>query len=107
MSGLIYSIAAELWRDMKADYTLRLDASFHQADNDCHGHLLNKAGRDAHISAWELFRGSETYAYRYASRELVEWWALHGRLTLSAFEAQWLNGRGDQYAYEAHWGATN
>lgn len=107
MSSLIYGIASDLWRDMKADYAERLEQVFQQADNDCHGYLVNKAGRAQHISAWNLFSGSESYAYRYASRELVDWWAEHGRLTLSAFEAQWLNSRGQEHAYDAQWGASN
>lgn len=105
MSGLIYELAADLWRTMKDDYAERLEQVFTQAHEDCNGYLVNKIGRAEHVSAFSLFSGSEAKAYRYASRELVAWWAEHGRLTLTAYESQWLNGRGLETAYDEQWGA--
>lgn len=106
-SSLIYLLAGDLWRTMRADFDRALFEAFEDAENDTNGYLLNKAGRAEGIEPFSLFKGPEARAYRYASHELIEHWAKRPRLTLPAFEAQWLNARGHEDSYDTAWAATN
>jgi hypothetical protein len=60
-------------------------ARYEQAERACRGHMVNRAGRDAGISARDLFAGPARVARKYASRELLEWWAEHGRQSFDAW----------------------
>lgn len=63
---------------------------FLAAEEATSGHLLNPAGRRRNVDPRSLFTGSPTRALRYASEELMDWWAEHGRLTLPEYRAQFL-----------------
>lgn len=96
--SLIFALAADLHREMMTQYRAAIEAQISQADHDCHGYLASKLGKAEGLTGEELFTGSEKRAYMYASPELVQWWAVHGRLTQAAFEAQFLASRGEEHA---------
>ena len=96
--SLVFALAADLHREITGIYRERLDNEFRAADEACSGYLVNKLGRAAGVSAWSLFSGSEVRAYKYASPELVAYWADMGRLTRASFEAQYLAARGQEVA---------
>lgn len=97
----IYDLAGDLWRAMKADYQAELERRIIEADTATIGNLVNRAGRAHGISGPTLFTGPEARAYRYASRELLDHWEDHGRLSLAQFEAEWIATRGGLEAYVA------
>lgn len=51
------------------------------AESGTNGYFVNKKGRSAGISDWELFTGDARKAERYASDELLNWWSTHPRPT--------------------------
>jgi len=100
--SLIFALAADLHRQMRTEYQAALEAEFNRADNDCNGYLLNRLGKAKGLTALDLFTGSETRAYTYASPELVQWWTTNGRLTQAAYEARFLAERGEELALPAN-----
>lgn len=95
----IYDFAASLWAAMRSDFEAELDRRFTAADNACNGYLLNKEGKAAGIDARSLFTGPVDRAYKYASRELIDHWTAHGRITMTHFEKEWVDTRGGVEAY--------
>lgn len=73
------------------EYQNYVMSQYSQALNDLNGVLLNEAGkayaRGAGGSDLEinLFSGSSSIARKYASEELLQWWAENGRETLGSF----------------------
>lgn len=63
-----------------------------QAEADCRGHLLNRAGQAGSIDPYSLFSGRYARVRRYGSEELREWFGRHGRLTWTEFRWQALHG---------------
>jgi hypothetical protein len=57
------------------------------AEDDTRGVLLNRRGAARQIDPQQLFSGPAHVAYAYASDELKEWWAAHGRMTQAEFIA--------------------
>lgn len=96
--SLVFTLAADLHREIQAAYRTQIENDFRAADDACHGYLLNKMGKALDLDAFSLFAGSEVRAYKYASPELVAYWASSGRLSRAAFEAQYLAARGDERA---------
>lgn len=66
---------------------LRLNA-YIAAETETNGALLNVKGRAAGIDPMRLFTGNRSFAYCYASEELVEWWETHPRMTFPDYERQ-------------------
>ena len=89
----IMDAAFETYRTMRAEYELYRHARFLRAHTELRGELLNAAGRAARIDSASLFLGRWSRVERYASEELLSWFAQHGRLTVDEFETQWWNGR--------------
>jgi hypothetical protein len=56
------------------------------------GNELNKAGIAAGRNPDTLWTGSEAYARKWASPELLQWWDEHGRRTYADFREQLLTG---------------
>ncbi|MCZ4324770.1 hypothetical protein [Brachybacterium paraconglomeratum] len=81
------------WRAMRDEFELYREAAYTRAVADCRGVLLTPAAVAAGISAYSLFIGPEARALRWASEELREWWAEHGRPTVAEFEAAWHDDR--------------
>lgn len=55
------------------------------AENATNGYMLNAAGKRAGIDERTLFTGPASRVRRYASPELLEYFARHGRPTREAF----------------------
>ena len=89
----IMDAAFESYRMMRADFELHRHSMFLRAHTELRGELLNARGRTARIDPASLFMGPSSRVERYASEELKDWFAHHGRLTVGDFEAQWWNGR--------------
>jgi hypothetical protein len=72
------------------------EQSYWQAEAECRGTLLNKAGTAAaargKLHPRSLFTGPETRARKYASEELLNYWQQNGRLTVDDFRASILGG---------------
>jgi len=96
--SLIFQLAAELTREMKIDYEAHLEERIVAAETACHGFTVTRSGQREGVVTDALFRGPVTIAYKWASPELVEYWATTPRPTLAAFEAQWLKARSDDWA---------
>jgi hypothetical protein len=84
----IFAEAIERWHVMRRDFEDYREQQHAAASHDCNGQLLNRAGLAAGINTYSLFIGPRARAETYASDELVEWWSLHGRMTVADFEAQ-------------------
>lgn len=89
----IYRMAADRWRDMRADFDRYLRHEYDRAVEQTGGVLVNKEGRALHIDGLELFTGTKERAYRYASEELKEYWERYGRISLKGYEERWLAER--------------
>lgn len=90
--SLIFAHAAQRWKEMKDAYDNHIHAAYNKALEETGGVLVNNEGRSQHIDGLDLFTGPVARAHRYASWELVEHWEVTPRLTLRAFEEQWVSG---------------
>lgn len=95
--SVIMREAMDRWNEMRDDFELFRHAQYERAAADCKGELLNALGREEGIEPYSLFLGTTARAAKYASEELREWWAQDGnsRMTVEAFERQWLTARED------------
>jgi hypothetical protein len=59
---------------------------------DCGGVLINRLGQANGIDGYTLFTGPWLRAQKYASEELLEFWNQNGRMTMTQFEEQWVEG---------------
>lgn len=85
----IFDQAAARWAQMKSDYDEAVEAQIRRAEAATNGALVSHAGRERGVSAESLFTGPETRAMKYASDELLAFWAIHPRIRLDDFEEQW------------------
>lgn len=76
----------------RAAYRQALDEQYFAAEDATNGYLLTAEGQRRGLDPRELWRQNETYARRWASDELKEWWDAHGRLTFDEFRAALLSG---------------
>ena len=93
--SVILSDAFATYQRMREDFELHHRAIFARAHAELRGELLSPRGRAAHIDPYSLFMGPQTRVEAYASEELQQWFAQHGRPTVEQFEAQWWSGRAD------------
>lgn len=89
----IFAEAAYLWQLMNQEFEEHRNAAYWTAERETNGNLVNKAGKAKGVAAMALFTGRQDYAYRYASRELLDHWEKHPRPYRPRFEAQWFAGR--------------
>jgi hypothetical protein len=89
----IFTKAAQDWAAMQQDYLNHVDYQYLAAVEACSGVLVNAEGRAAGIDGFDLFRGTQRRAERYASEELLEFWIQNPRLSMSEYEDQWIQGR--------------
>lgn len=101
MAGAIYEMAGLIWAEMRADFERALEARYAEAEAVTNGYMVNRLGRAAGVTGYDLHTGPESRAYRYASRELLDHWSARPRLSLSLFEADWLSSRGGFLAFAA------
>ncbi|WP_242890773.1 hypothetical protein [Actinomadura litoris] len=86
--------AVRLARRRAKEQTLRMEyqdyvqASYLAAGVQTRGHLLNAAGKAAGVAPQSLFSGQWSRARKYASTELLNFWAEHGRITYAEFKRQ-------------------
>lgn len=98
------SASKDLAAAYRQAYTEHVMAAYEAAETGTSGHLLNDAGKQLQakgkLSPLELFSGSSTRAYKYASEELKRWWGEHPppRLTFAEWKA---NMQGDPAAMAA------
>lgn len=86
----VFAAARDQWRAIRQEYQLVLEATYARAEHDTAGVLLNRAGKEAHVDAMSLFMGPYQRVRKYASEELVEWFATNGRTTYADFERQYV-----------------
>lgn len=92
----------------REDYEAYVVERYVQAETDCRGHLLNRAGRAADVDPYSLFSGRYARVRRYGSEELREWFGRHGRLTWTEFRWQALHRESDRgHAYTAGRGGVD
>lgn len=96
--SLIFQIAAELTREMKIDYEARVEADITAAETACNGYTVTRAGQREGVTTDKIFRGAEAVAYKWATPELIEYWAHNRRLSQAAFEAEWLKVKYEEWA---------
>ncbi|WP_158852822.1 phage minor capsid protein [Saccharothrix deserti] len=80
----------------RAAYADALERDYFAAEDATNGYLLTAEGQRKGIDPRNLWRQNETYARRWASDELKEWWDINGRLTFDQFADQLLNGGNGQ-----------
>lgn len=90
MSSPIFAKAAEEWARMRSAYGDYLEAHMAAAVEATNGYLLNPKGKAKGVTQEQLFTAGPNVAAAYASEELADFWRTHPRMTLAAFEAQWL-----------------
>lgn len=78
--------AADRKRNEAIDFEIEIEAKYLAAEHATRGDLLNKAGRSAHVDPRTLFYGPHARVRKYASEELSDWFARHGRLTKTEFK---------------------
>lgn len=91
----IFKQAAAQWHEMRSDYLSHIDSEYDKALEACSGVLVNKEGRAQCVDGYDLFKGSQYRADKYASEELKEYWQAHPRLSLMDYELQWMTGQLD------------
>lgn len=88
--GAIFAAAAREWRRMREDYGVYLESHIAAAVEATGGCLFSKAARQAGVTETSLFMASASVARSWASRELLDFWAEHPRVTVEQFEQAWL-----------------
>lgn len=96
--GLIFTLAADLTREMKIDYEAFIESAIVAAETACNGYTVTRAGQREGMTTDRLFRGNEAHAYKWATPELIEHWGKIPRPSLSSFEARWIKAKGDEWA---------
>ncbi|MGH3863570.1 phage minor capsid protein [Actinokineospora sp.] len=76
----------------RAAYADALERDYFTAEAATNGYLLTAEGQRKGLNPRDLWRRNETYARRWASDELKQWWDVHGRLTFDQFTAELLSG---------------
>lgn len=76
----------------RAAYAERLERDYFTAEAATNGFLLTSEGQRAGLDPRNLWRQNETYARRWASEELKQWWDENGRVTFDQFVAEQLDG---------------
>ncbi|MEU0078522.1 hypothetical protein ABZY58_11550 [Micromonospora tulbaghiae] len=73
---------------LRREYAEMVGVWFEQAETDCRGHMLTPAGEAAGIDPRSLWSGPSARVEKYASEELREWFATHGRVTAGQWREQ-------------------
>jgi len=92
--GAIFDHAKYQYHMMKIDWELYVEAEYNRALEECAGVLINRTGMFSGIDGYSLFMGPESRVKKYASEELLAYFAHNPRLTAAEFEEQWFNGVG-------------
>ncbi|MGH8875787.1 MAG: hypothetical protein ACRD0P_00325 [Stackebrandtia sp.] len=79
-------------------YDEYVHVSYVAAEDATAGHMLSKAGKTADIDPLSLFSGTTARARKYASEDLLRWFADNGRMTFGEYKAQVLGRESDRAA---------
>lgn len=85
----IFEYARDLYREMRGEWYVYLEAEYAAAERGAHGSMLNVEGRRQGIDAFDLLTAPWPRVLQLASPELVEWFESHGRPSPSQFEREW------------------
>lgn len=85
---------------VRRGYDQQVFEQWMSAEADTRGNLLSKEGKTAGIDPVELFSGPAARARKYASEDLLRWWADNGRTTFTEYRAQVLGREADRKAAE-------
>lgn len=85
----IFAYAAELYREMREEFELSVEAAHVAAEDGTRGAMLSKHGRAEGIDAYSLMTGPWSRVQRYGSPELIEWCEMNGRPSVARFEREW------------------
>jgi len=88
----IFDKARAQWAEMKEEWDRYVEVLYNMALEDCGGVLVNRLGQAKGIDGYSLFTGPWLRAKKYASEELLEFWNQNGRMTMTQFEEQWVEG---------------
>ncbi len=78
--------AAERRRQVAEEWYLAAYADYLAAEEECRGELVNRAGVEAGVpDGFALWSGPLDKALKWATEELIEWWRLHPRVTLTEY----------------------
>lgn len=86
----IFEQAAAMWRQMRDDYGVYLEAHIAAAVEATNGCLFSKRALSDGITETQLFSAPRATAQRWASPELLDFWASSPRVTLAEFEQAWV-----------------
>lgn len=89
MTSAIFAHAATVWAKMREDYESYIQHEYVRAVNATNGVLVNRAGLTAGINGYDLLTGPKSRAEKYASEELIDYWAQRPRKSLAQFEREW------------------
>lgn len=78
--------ALDAWRAIRTEFQDHLEAQYVRAERDCNAVMLNARGLAAGIDSFSLFYGPRSRVDAYASEELRDWFAAHGRTTSEQYE---------------------
>lgn len=92
--GAIWDHAKNQYAQMKEEWDRCVESQYDQALEECAGVLVNKLGQSKGIDGYSLMTGPESRVRKYASEELLAYFAHNPRLTAAEFEEQWFNGVG-------------
>lgn len=79
-------------KTLKEHYAEHVYRQWMDAEAATAGNLLNKRAAARNVDPRSLFSGDPERAYRYASEELMRWWADHPRLTFADYKEQIYGG---------------
>jgi hypothetical protein len=91
MRSPIFQYAAEMYRDMRREFGVVLEAAYAAAEEGTHGSLLNARGRREPVTAYSLLIGPWPRVEKYGSPELIEWFNEVGRPSVHDYEREWLH----------------
>lgn len=91
MTSAIFSEAASKWSQMRREFDAVVDTHYLAAEAATNGHMLNRLGHEKNIDPFALLTGPRARALKYASEELVSFWAQHPRPDLARFELDWIS----------------
>lgn len=93
MRSPIFQHAADMYREMRREFDVVLEAAYAAAEEGTHGSLLNALGRREPVTAFSLLTGPWSRVEKYGSPELLEWFNQVGRPSMLDFEREWLRAR--------------
>jgi hypothetical protein len=89
----IFEHAAAQWAEMRAEFSLTLEAAYAKAEHETNGNMLSRRGRAEGVDAFSLLIGPYSRVLAFASEELIQHFEAVGRPSLARFEREWIGSR--------------